>query len=381
MISKIQEEFKIRYGEGGQLYASPGRVNLIGEHTDYNLGFVLPGAIDKSIYLALKPNDGTISRLYSVDYDSTVTVDMNGEQPKEQWASYLFGVVQEMKKRGAIVPAFDCVFGGDVPLGAGLSSSAALECVTSFALNDLYNLGFSRKELAVIGQMTEHNYIGVKCGIMDQFASLFGEKGKVIRLDCRSMEYELEPFNPVGYRVVLIDSMVKHTLASSEYNVRRSQCESGVSIIGKHANNISSLRDITIDMLNTYKSEMDEVVYRRCSYVIEENQRLIDGCQALKDGNYELFGSKMFGSHNGLSRDYEVSCKELDFIANIGMKTDGVLGARMMGGGFGGCVISIVNDSTYDTYIDDIKSKYASEFQVTPRIIDVVIGDGTRKLN
>ena len=380
MITKIQEEFKKRYGDGALLYASPGRVNLIGEHTDYNLGFVLPGAIDKSIYLAIKPNDGTLSRLYSVDYDATVNVDMNGEQPKEQWASYIYGVVQEMKKRGANVPAFDCVFGGDVPLGAGLSSSAALECVTGFAINEVYNLGFNRKDLAIIGQMTEHNYIGVKCGIMDQFASLFGEKGKVIRLDCRSMEYVLEPFNPVGYKVVLIDSMVKHTLASSEYNVRRAQCEVGVSIIGKHAEGIESLRDVTMDMLNTYRAEMDEMVYRRCRYVIEENQRLIDGCQALKDGDYTLFGSKMFGSHDGLSKDYEVSCKELDFIATIGRKTDGVLGARMMGGGFGGCVINVVNDATYDSYIDEVKSRYTTEFQVTPRIIDVVIGDGARRL-
>ncbi len=381
MITKIQEEFKKRYGDGALVYASPGRVNLIGEHTDYNLGFVLPGAIDKSIYLALKPNDGKISRLYSVDYDATVNVDLNGEQPKEQWASYIYGVVQEMKKRGANVPAFDCVFGGDVPLGAGLSSSAALECVTGFAINELYNLGFDRKDLAVIGQMTEHNYIGVKCGIMDQFASLFGEKGKVIRLDCRSMEYVLEPFNPVGYKVVLIDSMVKHTLASSEYNVRRAQCEVGVSIVAKHAEGIESLRDVTMDMLNTYQSEMDEMVYRRCRYVIEENQRLIDGCKALSDGDYNLFGTKMFGSHDGLSKDYEVSCKELDFIANIGRNTDGVLGARMMGGGFGGCVINVVKDAAYDAYVDDIKNKFNAEFNMAPRVIDVVIGDGARRLN
>lgn len=380
MMYKIQDEFKTRYGEGASLYASPGRVNLIGEHTDYNLGFVLPGAIDKSIYIAIKPNGGSISRLYSSDYGVALDVDMNGAQPKEQWASFLYGVVQEMKKRGATVPAFDCVFGGDVPLGAGLSSSAALESVTGFALNDMYNLGFDRETLAVIGQMTEHNYIGVKCGIMDQFASLFGEKGKVIRLDCRSLEYELTPFNPIGVKVVLIDSMVKHSLASSEYNTRRAQCEAGVSVIEAHVTGIASLRDVTMDMLNRYKSEMDEIVYRRCSYVIEENQRLIDGCQALKDSNYALFGEKMFGSHQGLSLDYEVSCKELDFIANIAGKTSGVLGARMMGGGFGGCVINLVTDSAYESYIDDVKGKFAHEFKVEPRIIDVVIGDGARKL-
>lgn len=381
MKTRIQEEFKKRFGNDAALYASPGRVNLIGEHTDYNLGFVLPGAIDKGIYVAIKPNDSKITKLYSVDYNEYLEIDLDGEKPTQQWACYIYGVVQEMKKRGAKVAAFDAVFGGDVPLGAGLSSSAALESVFGFAITDMYGLGFSRTDLAKIGQMTEHNYVGVRCGIMDQFASLFGEKGKVIKLDCRSLEYELEPFNPSACKVVLIDSMVKHSLASTEYNVRREQCEVGIGIIGGHVSGIESLRDVDMDMLNTYKSEMEEVVYRRCRYVIEENQRLLDGCQALLKGNYKLFGEKMFGSHNGLSKDYEVSCPELDFIADIARSTSGVLGARMMGGGFGGCVINIVEEPAYEVYIDLVKSKFNHQFALTPRIIDVVIGDGARKLD
>ncbi len=380
MNTRIFNEFKKRFGAGAQLYASPGRVNLIGEHTDYNLGFVLPAAIDKNIYVAIKPNGATNSRLYSYDYEMEVSVDMNGEKPEQQWACYIYGVVQEMKKRGAKIDAFDCVFGGDVPLGAGLSSSAALESAVGYALNDLYGLGFSRQELAKIGQMTEHNYIGVRCGIMDQFASLFGQKGRVIRLDCRSLEYELFPFEPQGCRVVLIDSMVKHSLASSEYNVRRSQAEAGVAVVAKHVPGIESLRDVTMEMLDTYKNEMDALSYRRCAYVIHENQRLLEGCEALKKGDYEFFGEKMFGSHEGLSREYEVSCAELDFIADIARHTDGVLGARMMGGGFGGCVINLVKESVCDAYLDDVKSRFNHQYGQTPRTISVVIGDGARRV-
>ena len=380
MISNIQEEFKKRFGEGAVCYASPGRVNLIGEHTDYNLGFVLPGAIDKAIYVAIRPAEGTVSRLYSMDYKELLELDMNGPLPEQLWACFIYGVVQEMKKRGATVGAFECVFGGDVPLGAGLSSSAALESVFGYALNDLFGLGFSRADLARIGQMTEHNYVGVKCGIMDEFASLFGQKGKVIRLDCRSLEYELVPFEPAGCRVMLVDSMVKHSLASSEYNVRREQCEAGVAVVSKHVKGVESLRDVTMDMLDTYKNEMEPVVYRRCAYVIHENQRLLEGCELLKQGDYKAFGQKMFGSHEGLSREYEVSCAELDFIEEIARKTPGMLGARMMGGGFGGCVIHLIEEKAHDAYLDEVKSRFQAQFGQTPRVIDVVIGDGARKL-
>lgn len=380
MKTKVQEQFKKHYGEGASVYSSPGRVNLIGEHTDYNLGFVLPGAIDKAIYAAIKPNGGKLCRLYSVDYDQSIEMDLSGDKPKEQWAQYVYGVAKEMEKRGKKVEAFDLVFGGDVPLGAGLSSSAALESTIGFALNDIYGFGFTREELAKIGQMTEHNYVGVRCGIMDQFASLFGEDGKVIRLDCRSLEYKLEPFKPTGCKVVLFDTMVKHSLASSEYNVRRAQCEAGVAVVAKHVKGIESLRDVTMDMLDTYKGEMEDIVYRRCSFVINENQRLLDACSALEKGDYVTMGQKMNGSHEGLSKWYEVSCPELDFLADIGHNTDGVLGARMMGGGFGGCTINLVEEKVFDAYVSDITERYKSKFGKQPRVIDVVISQGAHKI-
>ena len=377
----ISEAFKKHFGTDGTLYASPGRVNIIGEHTDYNLGFVLPGAIDKSIYASVEPNDGTLCRAYSVDYDQSVEFDVNtGELPKQQWARYLYGVVKEIQKLGKRIEGFDCAFGGDVPLGAGLSSSAALESAIGFALTDMFGLGLSRMELAKVGQMCEHNYVGVRCGIMDQFASLFGKAGQVVRLDCRSLEYKYEPFNPQGYTLVLLDSMVKHSLASSEYNTRREQCEAGVAVVAEHVKGIESLRDVTMDMLNAYKGEMDEVVYCRCSFVINENQRLLEACDALEKGDYITMGQKMFGSHEGLSKWYEVSCAELDFLADNAKSYDGVIGARMMGGGFGGCTINLVREERLDGFIDEMKTKYEKRFHKSPRVINVAISDGARKL-
>lgn len=381
MQTIIRTKFNELFGNTGDLYASPGRVNLIGEHTDYNLGFVLPGAIDKAIYMEIKANDSDRCRLFSVDYNESVEFSVSSEEkPTQLWACYIFGVVKEMQKRGANPGGFDCVFGGDVPLGAGLSSSAALESVTGFAINDMFNLGFNRRDLAKIGQMTEHNYIGVRCGIMDQFASLFGERGKLIQLDCRSLEYKLVPFNPIGYRVLLLDTQVKHSLASTEYNVRREQCEAGVTIIAGHVQGVESLRDVTLDMLETYKPEMEEVVYRRCHYIVTENQRLLDACDALEKEDYKTFGQKMFGSHEGLSKEYEVSCLELDFLAERARTFEGVLGARMMGGGFGGCTINIVKDSVHDAFVAEMTDSYKKTFGIAPRVIDVIISDGARKI-
>ena len=381
MKATIRAKFAELFGQPGSLYSSPGRVNLIGEHTDYNLGFVLPGAIDKAIYMEIKANGSDCCRLFSIDYNERVEFCVNDtEKPVQQWACYVFGVVKEMQKRGGDPGGFDCVFGGDVPLGAGLSSSAALESTTGFAVNETFGLGFSRLDLAKIGQMTEHNYVGVRCGIMDQFASLFGEKGKLIRLDCRSLEYKLVPFNPVGYRVLLLDTQVKHSLASSEYNVRREQCEAGAAVVAGHVPGVESLRDVTLDMLEACKGEMDEVVYRRCHYIVTENQRLLDACDALERGDYEMFGQKMFGSHDGLSKEYEVSCPELDFLAEKARRFNGVLGARMMGGGFGGCTINVIRESVYDAFVAELSESYKQAFGIAPRVIDVVIGDGAREI-
>jgi len=316
-----------------------------------------------------------------VDYDAWIELDLSAQQaPECQWGRYVYGVAQEMIKQGAAIGAVDMVFGGDVPLGAGLSSSAALESAVGYALDDTFGCGFTREQLARIGQLTEHNYIGVRCGIMDQFASLMGRQGHVVRLDCRSLDYTLFPFSPEGCRVVLIDSMVKHSLAGSEYNVRRAQCEKGVEIVASHVEGVESLRDVTSSMLETFKGEMDEVVYRRCKYVIDENARVLAGCAALEESDYATFGRYMFGSHDGLSREYEVSCPELDFIVDIARRSTGVLGARMMGGGFGGCVINIVEEGRHDDYLASVGEQFALRYGKKPRVIDVVIDDGARKI-
>jgi galactokinase len=383
MIDKVKQKFTELYGSGAALYTSPGRVNLIGEHTDYNMGFVLPGAVDKGIYAAIKPAAGNVSRIWSVDYDAEITIDLVGATPPEpQWAKYVYGVAQEMAKRGKKVGAIDAVFGGNVPLGAGMSSSAALESTFAVAFNDMFGLGFTLAELAVIGQMTEHNYVGVKCGIMDQFISLHGKAGHVIKLDCRDLSFEYKPFDPAskGYRVVLIDSMVKHNLSGGEYNERREQCEKGVEIIAAHHPEVRSLRDTDLATLNRYKDEMPEMVYRRCLYVVEEIKRLLDGCDDLDAGRYDEFGARMFATHDGLSQLYNVSTPELDFIVEVAKATDGVVGARLMGGGFGGCVIHLMKESAADAYLADVQSKFNAKFGLTPRIIEVVISDGARKL-
>ncbi|MBW6498668.1 MAG: galactokinase [Bacteroidales bacterium] len=381
-MEKILKKFGELFSGQPSLYASPGRVNLIGEHTDYNEGFVLPGAIDKAMYLAIKPNHTDTINVFSLDYNQMVSFVPLREKLDEHWANYILGVVMELRETGALAGGFDGVFGGDIPLGAGLSSSAALESVFAFALNDLFGLNKSLAQLARIGQLAEHHYAGVRCGIMDQFASLHGQQGKLIKLDCRSLEVEMIPFDPqkAGYRLVLIDTMVKHSLASSEYNVRRQQCEAGVAVVKQKYPQVHSLRDISLEMLHDSKHLMETLVLKRCEYVIEENQRLHQACQAMQNNDLETFGKMMFGSHEGLRTKYEVSCKELDFLADLAAEYPGILGARMMGGGFGGCTINLVSEQAHDGFIDQAKTKFLEKFGQEPKVYDVVISDGARKL-
>lgn len=378
----LKEKFASFFGEGTpRLFTAPGRINIIGEHTDYNGGFVLPGAVDKAITMAIVPNGTPFVNLVSIDHDDAhLFFRIGGPQPKEQWASYFYGVIEEMRKRGATVGGFNAVFGGDVPLGAGMSSSAALESCIGTALNALFDLHFTKEELAKIGQMTEHNYIGVRCGIMDQFASIFGQKGHVVRLDCRSLEYQLVPFNPKGVEIVLIDTMVKHLLASSEYNVCRAQCEEGVAVIKKYLPHVELLRDVTVEELEAHRAEMDPMSFRRCAFVINENKRLMDACAAMEKGDFVEVGKLVYATHEGLSKEYGVSCPELDFIVNIAHEHEAVLGARMMGGGFGGCVIALVKKEGVADYIADVKKRYQVEFDKDPRVIEVEISDGAREI-
>lgn len=375
MKEKIKQEFAKRFGEGGTMYASAGRINLIGEHTDYNGGFVFPGAIDKCIAAQIKENGTDKVRVYSIDIDDYAEFGLNEEDaPKAQWARYIFGVCREIIKRGFVVKGFDTVFAGNVPLGAGLSSSAALESCFAFAMNDMFNENkIDKFELARIGQSTEHNYCGVNCGIMDQFASVFGKKNCLMRLDCRSMEFQYFPFEPKGYKLVLVDSVVKHELVDSPYNKRRQSCERVAATIG-----VETLRDAEMADLEKVKSQISEEDYCRAKYVIEEKQRVLDVCDALQAGDYDTVGDRMYKTHEGMSKLYEVSCEELDYLNDIA-KECGVTGSRIMGGGFGGCTINLVKDELYDNFIAVAKAKFNEKYGHEPKIYDVVISDGAHK--
>ena len=368
-------------GTTGSVYASPGRINLIGEHTDYNGGFVFPGAVDKGMIIEIKPNGTDLVKAYSIDLKDYVEFGLNEEDaPRASWARYIFGVCREMIKRGVEVKGFNTAFAGDVPLGAGMSSSAALESAYAYAINDLFGDNkIDKFELAKVGQATEHNYIGVKCGIMDQFASVFGKEGSLMRLDCRSLEYQYFPFKPEGYRLVLVDSVVKHELASSAYNKRRQSCENVVAAIAKKHEGVQFLRDCSLEMLAEVKEEVSAEDYMRAEYVIEEIQRVLDVCDALEKGDYETVGQKMYETHHGMSKKYEVSCEELDFLNDVAFDC-GVTGSRVMGGGFGGCTINLVKNELYETFITTAKERFKEKFGRSPKVYDVVISDGSRKL-
>ncbi len=376
MKTKILSEFLTRFGSNPTFYASAGRINLIGEHTDYNGGFVFPGAIDKVIMAAIAPNDSDKVRVYSIDINDYAEFGLNEEDaPEQSWARYIFGVCREILKRGGTVKGFDAVFAGNVPLGAGLSSSAALESCFAFALNDMFNdNSIDKFELAKIGQSTEHNYCGVNCGIMDQFASVMGQKGKLMRLDCRSMEFEYYPFNPEEYELILIDSRVKHELADSPYNKRRASCERVAKRLG-----LETLRDATMPMLKAIRTDITAEDYFRAKYVIEEKDRVLAVCDALNAGDYETVGKKMYETHAGLSEDYEVSCEELDFLNDVAREC-GVTGSRIMGGGFGGCTINLVKKDLRDAFVAKALKDFAAKYGHEPKVYPVVISDGAHKV-
>lgn len=383
-IKNIEVEFDRLFGSTPFIVRSPGRVNIIGEHTDYNEGFVLPAAIDKAIYVGVSQREDDLIHLYAVDFKESFQVALSTLAPTEKgWPNYILGVVDQLQKAGHTLSGFNLVVDGDVPLGAGLSSSAALECATAFALNELFALGIERMKMVRLAQMAEHSFAGVKCGIMDQFASLMGRKDHVLRLDCRSLEYEYVPLKLDGYKVLLLNTNVKHSLASSEYNTRRAQCEQGVVWVKEGHPEVHSLRDVTIDMLDRYVAPKDELIYRRCRYVVEENTRLTEGCEDLKRGDLAALGKKMFQTHEGLSKDYEVSCPELDFLVNAVKNNPNVLGARMMGGGFGGCTINLVREEAIDSLIEVLSKTYrtATGLELTAYVAQVEGGSEVIKQN
>ena len=370
-------------GKTGNIYASPGRINLIGEHTDYNGGFVFPGAVEQGIMAEIRPNGHQSCNIYSIDLKDMCHFKLDDPKgPDATWARYIFGICKEMMALGVDVKPFNAAFAGDVPLGAGMSSSAALECCFGYALNDLFGDNkISKWDIALAGQATEHKYVGVNCGIMDQFASVFGMKGKLMRLDCRSREFEYYPWDPKGCKLVLLNSKVKHELVGSPYNDRRNSCENVVKVISQHFTDrkFETLRDVTWDDLEAVKAEVSAEDYKRAHFVLGEKDRVLAVCEALEKGNYNVVGQKMYETHEGLSKEYEVSCEELDYLNHLA-KENGVTGSRIMGGGFGGCTINFVKEELYDKFITDAKTKFAAKYGHEPAVIDVVIGDGSRRI-
>jgi galactokinase len=380
MIFHLNQQFNERYSKQPLFFASPGRVNLIGEHTDYNEGFVLPGATDKSIYVAIAKNDRNSLRVFANQFNEERESPLDALQPQKGWFTYPAGVAYHLQQAGHMISGVDVILDGDVPVGAGMSSSAAICSAFGFALNEMFGFGLDRMQLALLGQKTEHTFAGVKCGIMDQFASLHGREGYLMKLDCRSLQYEYIPFHFPRYRIVLVNTMVSHSLASSEYNTRRQQCEEGVRMMKKFKEGIHSLRDIPMHELESHKEELPQEVYKRCHYVISENDRLLKGCDFLRRADIESFGKLMYQTHDGLSSEYEVSCEELDFLVNSAKPLKGVAGGRMMGGGFGGCTINLVKQEDVDEFSEKMTSAYQNKFNKVPEIYITQIEEGAHRI-
>ena len=360
---------------------SPGRINLIGEHTDYNDGFVFPAAISKAVYFVASKNNRGLFRFFSADYGESFEMEVaNLSKSSTLWANYLLGVAEQYKKSGHYIRGVDCVFGGDIPMGAGLSSSAAIETGFSLVLEKLFTYSISKIAHVKMAQKAEHEYAGVMCGIMDQFAVVHGRANSAIKLDCRSLEFEYAKIELLDYDIVLCDTKVKHSLASSEYNTRRIECEQGVEILRKHNPSITALRDVDLDFLNLYKNDFPETVFKRCKYVVEENLRVNMAFDALVEGDILKLGELMFLSHQGLKNDFEVSCKELDLLDEIARETEDVIGARMMGGGFGGCTINIVRKGGTEAFAEKVSRDYEKVIGFSPEIHIVEIGNGTEEI-
>jgi galactokinase len=376
-IKIVREAFQQRFGKEPVIVIAPGRINLIGEHTDYNEGFVMPSAINTYFVFALASNNTKTYCGYSTDLNEAATFSAGDFKPGHHWINYFMGVIQGIAQHGHEVPGFDCVFGGNIPVGAGLSSSAALCSGLGFALNEAFQFSLSRLDLAKIAQYAEHNFAGVKCGIMDMYASLFSEQGKVILLDCRSLTHELLPFQYDDVEVLLMDTKVKHTLASSAYNRRREACEEGVFIIQKDFPNVVSLRDVSVALLKSYEDRMTKEVFEKSLFVTEEIQRTEDAANLLQNKDLSGFGKLMNLTHWGLSELYEVSCEESDFLVNCAEEEKNlILGSRMMGGGFGGCTINLVKKGSAPQLSERVAEKYFATFKKEPDFYLVNLSQG-----
>ena len=375
MKEKISRVFNEKFSGNSLIVQSPGRVNIIGEHTDYNDGFVLPAAIDKAIYVAAAKRHGNGIHLFAANFNESFQTSIQEILPSANWHTYILGIVDQLLKNNRSIGGFSMVIDGDIPAGAGLSSSAALECAVVFALNELFECRIDKMAMVKMAQMAEHSFAGLQCGIMDMFASMFGKKNNAIKLDCRSLEHEYIPLQLEGYKLILLNTNVKHSLASSEYNVRRQECEAGISLMQQRYPQVKSLRDANKQMLD--ECIQDELIYKRCKFVVEEIERLNDACNNLQKGNLQALGKKMFATHEGLSKDYEVSCKELDYLVDTVKQNPDVLGARMMGGGFGGCTINIVKEEKIDELTQTIAPAYKTAMGKELSFYIVQTSDGT----
>jgi galactokinase len=383
LATEIRRKFIELFHVEPLLVRSPGRINLIGEHTDYNDGFVMPAAIDKEIIFAIAPLTTGESRVHALDFQEHISVDIKNPArvDKPAWANYLLGVLYQILEHGYQVGPFNCAFGGNIPSGSGMSSSAALECGFGFALSEIFHLDIPRLNIVTMGQGAEHNYVGVKCGIMDQFASVMGKDGNVILLDCRSLKHRYAPIDLREHIIVLCDTRVKHSLVDSEYNTRRKECEEGVRILKNYYPQIQSLRDVSFEMLEKHHRELTGKIFDRCSYVVSEIDRVQKATHDLERGDLVHFGKKMYETHEGLSKQYQVSCEELDFLVGEAGKTGKVLGARMMGGGFGGCTINIVKEDDADEVVDLMTAAYKKKYSIDMPSYRVKIKDGTSILS
>lgn len=375
MIEEIKKKFIDLYNSEPKCFRSPGRINIIGEHTDYNLGFVLPAAIDKSIYFALAPNNENKFRFYSFDLEEYIEFTEVAVS-ETQWANYLLGVIAGFQNQGFHFGTFDLVFGGDLPSGGGFSSSAAIEVGLAYGINQMFHLEIPPMQMVLLAQKAEHDFVGVKCGIMDQFAVMHGKKGNLIQLDCRSLDFSYHPFELENYRFVFADTGVKHNLAENEYNLRREQCESGVKILQNCGHQVESLRDVSIKLLDQHKNNFPFLIYQRCSFVIEENQRLLDTLQVMANGDWASFGKLLYGSHTGLRDKYQVSCEELDVLVESTYGMPQVLGSRMMGGGFGGSTINLVQKGFIDEFENKLQEIYQKHFHRKLKFFEMNLSDG-----
>lgn len=379
IIEDLKNVFQDQFQTKPIIVRSPGRINIIGEHTDYNEGFVLPAAIDKAAYIAVSLRDDDEIHLVAIDFNQKYSVHLIDLKPVGDmgWPNYILGSAAQFLKKGAKLTGFNAVLTSTVPIGAGLSSSAAIECATVFALNELLQTNFEKIEMVKMAQKAEHEYAGVMCGIMDQFASMMGKKDYLIKLDCRSLEYEYVPFKLDGIKVLLLNTSVKHSLASSEYNNRRKECKTAVGWVREHVQGINSLRNVTEEMLNNYVLTKDERIDQRSRYVVQEINRLVEVCRYLENDNLVELGKNMFATHDGLSKMYQVSCKELDWLVDKVRNNPNVLGARMMGGGFGGCTINLVKENAIDELVTGLQFNYEKEMDYPLTYAVASIDNGT----